>query len=162
MGAALATPEPLLQEQLVLIEAAAGKKRNEKRGGNKKRRGGYVKREERVRDLLETLTRHEWPSVRPDWLVNPRTGKRMEIDCFCSQLKVCVEVDGAHHWGRVAFMQSEQEYQDQRPRDHTKDRIVELMGYSMIRVPPRHVLDDSQLALYLTQQLGKYVFSIKI
>lgn len=139
-----------------MIEAEAGRKRRQRRQRRGQRPGGYVKREERVRGLLEVLTRHEWPSVRPDWLVNPNTGKRMEIDCFCAPLKTCVEVDGAQHYGRVAFMhKKEGDYRRQQARDHLKDRICAQLGYRMIRVPPRGQLDDSQLAWFLCERLGR-------
>ena len=157
MGAQLATPEPLAREQLAMIQAEAGRRRREKRRRQGRRRAGYVRREDKCRDLLEALTRHEWPSVRPDWLVNPRTGARLEIDCYCSTLKCCVEVDGAQHYGRVAFMHKrEGDYRRQQERDHVKDRIVALHGYTMIRVPPRSQLDDSMLAMFLAEELARH------
>ena len=155
MGLAAST-EPLSEEQLVLIRAEAGRKRRQRRRRQGKRPGSYVRREDKVRDILEALTRREWPSVRPGWLVNPYTGAKMEIDCFCDALKCCVEVDGAQHYGRVAFMhKKEGDYRRQVARDHLKDRICAQLGYRMIRVPPRSQLDDSQLAWYLCDRLGR-------
>ena len=55
MGASSSTPLPT--EQLCLLEAAAAKRRRDRRRARGRRPGGYVPREQRVRDILETLTR---------------------------------------------------------------------------------------------------------
>lgn len=36
-------------------------------------------------------------NVRPDWLVNPRTGKNLEIDIYFPDKKVGIEVNSAFH-----------------------------------------------------------------
>ena len=53
---------PLSEEQLVMIEAEAGRKRRQRRQRRGQRPGAYVKREERVRGLLEA-----WDAV---WSLN--------------------------------------------------------------------------------------------
>ena len=155
-------------ERLALLQAEAAKARQHKRRRRKRRRyyqrpTAYTTREQRCRDLLQTLTRmpHSWESCRPSWLINPRTGKRMEIDCFCSHPMgrfkgACVEVDGQQHYSRVGFYHTQEgDLARQQERDHTKDFIVALHGYAMIRVLPRSKLCDSQLALFLSEELGK-------
>ena len=162
MGAAFATPEPLPQELLVRIQAQAGELRQKKRRRQRwQRPTAYVRREDKVRDLLETLTRHEWPSCRPAFLVN-QTGRRMELDGYCRALPgpggngCAFEADGEQHFGRVAFYHKKQgDYESQRTRDHIKDRLCEMAGVTLIRTPPRSHLCDSQLALYLCQQLAE-------
>ena len=150
--------QPLPAEQLCLIAAEAAKRRRTQRQRRGRRPGQYVTREDRVRDILEVLTRHEWPSARPPWLVNPKTGKRMEIDCFCEALKTGVEVDGAQHFAYSQHMhKSRDAYRRQQARDHMKDQLCAALGYTLIRVPPRSQLDDSQLAWFLAKQLGRRI-----
>ena len=163
MGAALATPEPLPQELLVRIQAQAGELRQKKRRRQRwQRPTAYTKREDKVRDILQVLTRHDWPSCRPVWLENPKTGRCMELDGYCRALPgpggggCAFEADGEQHFGRVAFYHKKQgDYESQSTRDHIKDRLCEAAGVTLIRTPPRSHLCDSQLALYLCQQLAE-------
>ena len=157
MGNLLVTPDPLPQELMIHIRAEASKLRCEKRRRQRYTKPTvYVRREEVVRDILETLTRHEWPSCRPSWLVNPYTSKRMEIDCLCEPLRACCEVDGQQHYTRTWMHKTQRDFEAQKRRDHLKDRIVSTMGYKMIRVPPRSQLYDSQLCEYLITQLANH------
>ena len=45
-------------------------------------------REQRVRNILEQIFRMPFPSVKPSWLINPKTNRRLELDCvFFSQVQ---------------------------------------------------------------------------
>ena len=157
MGSVLAAPtEPLPQELMIHIRAEAARNGRERRRRRQPyRTSTYVRREDKVRDILQTPTRHEWPSCRPHWCINARTSRRMEIDCLCEPLKACCEVDGLQHFERTWHHKTREDYERQRARDHMKDRIVQAMGYRMIRVPHRGVLDDSQLCEFLICELAR-------
>ena len=164
MGQLFAQPEALPHELLVRIQAQAGDLRDKKNRQRRWQRSStYTKREDKVRDLLETLTRLPWPSCRPVWLVNPETGKRMELDCYCVSLPgsagggCAVEVGGIQHYRFTPFYHTEEgSFQAQRTRDLVKDRLCKAMGVTLIRIPPRSRLCDSQLASYLTYQLASH------
>ena len=157
MGALLSTPDPVPEEFLVRYEAQAAALRIEKRKRTGHKPHAYVRREDRVRDLLEVLTRRQWPSVRPGWLLNPRTQKPMEIDCYCAALKCGVEVDGEQHYTYSSHMHKTRDaFVAQQERDHIKDRLCAHMDVTLIRVPPRSQLCDSQLAWFLTRELGRH------
>jgi very-short-patch-repair endonuclease len=80
----------------------------------------------------------------------------MELDGYCRALRCGFEADGDQHYGHVRFFhKKEGDYHAQKQRDHIKDRLCEMAGVTLIRTPPRSQLCDSQLALYLCQQLAE-------
>ena len=158
VGSALADPTPTPSAVMLEIEIAAAKKRITKRRQAKyKPRNSYVSREKRVRDILETIfPGTSWDSAYPHWNLNPKTNRPMEIDCLCTRLRVCVEVDGTqHHKFSRHFHKTQREWDSQRFRDHVKDANCKRAGYQLIRVPPRDKLCDSRLALFLTTRLAQ-------
>jgi very-short-patch-repair endonuclease len=118
------------------------------------RGGAYVEqrrttREKHVRHVLETLFRYRFPSVKPDWLRNPKTGRKLEIDCFCKEMRVGVEIDGEQHHRYIPyFHRTYQGYLDMRERDLVKKR-----GIKLVRLP-FHV-PDADIEAYLLRNIGR-------
>jgi hypothetical protein len=57
------------------------------------------KNEYRCRLILEILTGMKFVSTRRlEWLINPITKRRLEIDCYCDELKLGVEYNGIQHY----------------------------------------------------------------
>ena len=60
-------------------------------------------------------------NVRPDWLVNPKTGRRLELDFWLPEVKVAIEVQGVQHSKFVPmFHKTEECFRDQVERDDFK------------------------------------------
>lgn len=160
VASAMYTPRDTPQQMLVQIQIDAARHRQKKRRRRKyKARSVYVRREERCRDILEQLVPGTtWNAAWPAWNVNPAMGRVLEIDCLCDggAMRVAVEVDGTtHEKYSEHFHKTEQAWEDQRRRDHVKSHNCRVNGYHLIRVPPRDRLCDSQLALFLAQELAK-------
>lgn len=47
-----------------------------------------------LRNILETRFQNIFLLSRPVWLVNPATGRVMEIDCYNEQFRLAVDYDG--------------------------------------------------------------------
>lgn len=86
--------------------------------------------------LKQLFPNHSFQTIRPDWLINPETGARMEIDLCCPELGLAVEYDGEQHSRWVPdFQRSYADFMAQRRRDSYKDEQVARYGYALIRVP---------------------------
>lgn len=98
--------------------------------------------EQTVRDLMA----HFAPflavqyNVRPDWLINPETGKRLEIDLYFPQINVGIEVNGAQHYRPTKWSTTPSEYQEyaaqkgfeaQLRRDTHKRDLCEAHGIQL-------------------------------
>ncbi|CAK7995009.1 Hypothetical protein POVR1_LOCUS527 [uncultured virus] len=74
--------------------------------------------------------------VRPDWLRNPITGYKMELDLYNESLQLAVEYNGIQHYKYTPyFHKSFQKFKDQVGRDHAKIDICDEKGIYVITVP---------------------------
>ena len=82
-------------------------------------------REEKVRRICEQLFYPlKFPSVRPEFLVNYKTGKRMEIDLYNYNLNLAIECQGLQHSTWVKHFQTYKEWELMKDRDLLKAAIL--------------------------------------
>lgn len=96
--------------------------------------------EERCRAFLLRTTGLAFEKVRPDWLRNPETGQRLELDMFHASDAVphpiAFEFDGAQHDRYVPFYHGTiREFEAARRRDRAKDELCRARGVELIRIP---------------------------
>lgn len=84
-------------------------------------------------DLLGYAVLH---NHRPDFLRNPRTGAKLELDCYDPISETAVEYNGRQHyeWPNP-FHRTLQAFEDQLWRDRVKLEICDARGLYLIRVP---------------------------
>ena len=100
------------------------------------RRGGQHAYENACRKHVENLFGNKFPKTRPEWLVNPATGKRLELDMYCEALDVALEYDGAQHEHFAPHWHGTYDvFQQQQTRDQLKDRICADRGVHLLRIP---------------------------
>jgi len=56
------------------------------------------KDEKECRVIFEKITGCKFPSKRPNFLKNPKTGFNLELDGYCEELKLAFEYDGEQHF----------------------------------------------------------------
>ncbi len=99
--------------------------------------------EEKCRETLQRLYGIKFTKTRPNWLLNPETGRNLEIDCYNNDLKIGCEYDGEQHyifpnrWHKYKW-----EFDNQMERDRLKNRLCENNGVLLIRVPYTVPLKD--------------------
>lgn len=108
----------------------------------KKRRKKGRSYEGRIRNILRKIFNRPFPSIRPDWLKNPETGRNLEIDCYDDDIQtnfgkgLAIEVDGAQHFQMTSyFHNSPKDFINQVKRDRLKDKICNERGVLLVRVP---------------------------
>jgi hypothetical protein len=53
--------------------------------------------------IVKLLFKNKYPNnkvyynYRPEWLINPLTGKRLELDIYYPELNLAIEINGIHH-----------------------------------------------------------------
>jgi len=78
-------------------------------------------REGYVRSILESIFRTPFKSIRPEWLLNPHTGRRLEIDCYSQSLRLGFEVQGEQHYRYMPhWHKTYQKFQEMKERDLMK------------------------------------------
>lgn len=105
-------------------------------------RGNWCKRcsgsiaERYVISLLEAAFGAKFPSVRPEWLGG------MELDGYCAELGLAVEVHGIQHYQRSQYYhESDEDLAAQQRRDELKQRLCDQRSLALL-VVPYWVLDE--------------------
>jgi hypothetical protein len=116
-----------------------------------------VSRERYVRHVLETMFRYRFPSVRPSWLKNPKTGRNMEIDCYCKEMNLSVEIDGEQHSKYIPYFHKKgyQEFLEMRDRDMMKTLLCKQRKMKLVRLP--HTVADQDIEAYLLREINKVI-----
>ena len=75
-------------------------------------------------------------TIRPEWLVNPETKRRLELDCYNHDLKIAIEYNGVQHykWPNQTG-QSKEDFLKQVRRDQYKANVCRDKGVYLIVVP---------------------------
>lgn len=123
-------------------------------GAESSRRGyGRHHNENMARQHLEMLLGQQFPKVRPEWLKNPMTGRRLELDMYCEELTLAVEYDGAQHSFYVPHFHGSQEaFRQQQQRDTIKETICAQKNVHLLRIP--YNIPEDHLGSYLEGALN--------
>jgi hypothetical protein len=102
--------------------------------------------------VLEKIFQRAFPKKRPLFLLNNVTGKPLEIDCCCEEMKLGVEYNGKQHYEFVPGMHKNYEaFRNQQYRDEMKERLCKENNFTLITVP--YTIPHEQIETYLIQQL---------
>lgn len=118
------------------------------------------KHEERCREIFEGIFGCKFKSVRPDWLLNPATGKNLELDGFNPNIKTPIgkglafEYDGSQHskYNKHFHKNGPDEFAYQVKKDTWKDIRCKEEGILLIRIP--HFVAYQDLERYIRQKLS--------
>lgn len=114
------------------------------------------KNEEICRNILEDIFMQEFPSTRPDFLVNPYTGKNLELDCYNADLRLACEYNGRQHYMYTPFFHnSEEDFIKQVYRDNLKKRLCYENDVELISVP--YFMNEQQIRYYIEHSILNYV-----
>lgn len=116
--------------------------------------------ERRIRTLLERHFSCQFVNVRLPFMKNPVTGRLLELDLYCEQLKLAIELDGVQHRTSSSHFYKEkegktieQQFQDQKFRDQLKMRLCKENGIKFISIQDsdvqKHMMDDELLNFVL-------------
>lgn len=113
------------------------------------------KTENYCRSIVEDIFQKPFPSVRPDFLRNPLTGKNLECDMMNDELKVCIERQGEQHYRPVPkFHRDPTAFAKQVERDKIKRELLEKAGYQFIDIP--YTVHFDILDQYIPHKLAKF------
>lgn len=101
------------------------------------RRGRFLSRGERLCcQTMERIYGAPFVSTWPNWLLNPETGRTLELDCYNDELKIAVEYNGEQHYKWPNFTnQTYQQFINQVRRDTLKLDLCDKNGVYLIVVP---------------------------
>lgn len=116
------------------------------------------KGEEACREVLQEVFGMPFPSIRPDFLRNPKTGKNLELDCYNATLKLAVEYNGRQHYAYTNHFHRDDtdQFVSQVDRDEFKSDRCKQLGITLINVP--YTVPNALIDAYLLKKLYKKGF----
>lgn len=109
---------------------------------------------------LERLFNKEFTKQNPEWLINPKTGKCLELDGYNSELEIAVEYNGKQHYERVEYFQrSERDYIYQLYKDRVKEELCKKNKVFLIQVP--YTVSVEQIPIFIYCKLLEGFFYAK-
>lgn len=90
--------------------------------------------EDLTREIIEKVFNEKFIKIKPEWLINPNSNKRLELDGYCEKLKIAFEYDGQFHYHMPENMGGKEVLDKTRIRDKIKDRICKKLGVFLIRI----------------------------
>lgn len=94
-------------------------------------KGQYGQTEEECRTIFQDITKKNFVKVRPDWLKNPDSGRNLELDGYCEELKMAFEFDGRQHFEHTF---KDDDLQDLIKRDEFKAQACRNLGIRLIKI----------------------------
>ena len=109
------------------------------------------KSEEEVRKIFEKKFNKKFPSIRPNFLKNPKTKMNLELDGYCEELKLAFEYDGEFHYKENPYREGA--LKKQQKLDKLKDALCKLEMVKLIRVP---YTEKNSLEKYIEDNLKSF------
>jgi hypothetical protein len=113
------------------------------------------------RRVLENLFDKSFDKARPDFLNNPVTGGKhnLELDCFNPELRLACEYNGVQHYKFVPYFHKNKEaFRNQQYRDYMKSVMCKENSITLISVP--HTVDIGSIRSFLIKELQKHRFIV--
>ena len=88
--------------------------------------------EEVCREYFETVFGKPFKKSRPEWLINDKTGSKLELDGFNEELKIAFEHQGIQHYTEKF---ANHNMPDIKYRDYIKQKLCKKMGIKLIIIP---------------------------
>ena len=122
-----------------------------------KRRGRPISKGERLCcQTMERIYGVPFKSVWPNWLINPETKRKLELDCYNEELQIAVEYNGEQHYVWPNFTnQSQEEFISQVRRDELKMELCNRNGVYLIVVP--YTVPHNKIADYIMAHLPEAI-----
>lgn len=112
--------------------------------------------EKLCRSILEKCYEKPFPTVRPDFLINPESNYNLELDCYNADLGIALEYNGIQHYIYPnRFHKTEEEFQQQIRRDGYKKSACKSSGVYLITVP--YNIPHSKLPQFIEYNLPENV-----
>lgn len=101
-----------------------------------------------ARAAMEKVYGVPFNKERPAWLINPKTGRRLELDGVNHDLKMAFEYHGEQHYiFKPYFYSTYEKFVEQVERDNVKVDICDANGYYLITIP--HNITKEQMVDYI-------------
>lgn len=122
----------------------------------KKKSGKFEsKGEKECRRILQNKFNVPFINCKPNWLINPKTKRSLELDCYNEELKLALEYNGEYHYKYPNHTNcTEEKFKYQVWKDRIKRQICKDKGIYLIVVP--YTVKHKDIENYINNKLSNY------
>jgi hypothetical protein len=108
------------------------------------KKGNYNSKERMCKDIMEKLfPGYVFNKIRHPKLVNPDTGRCLELDLYNAELQLAVEYNGPQHYYWMNFYhKTKDDFEKQKTRDLIKEGYCDILNIIIIEIPNLSKYDD--------------------
>lgn len=108
-----------------------------------------------LESLIEAVTgeHYKFISIRHPDIINPKTGHRLELDCYNEELSLALEYHGRQHFCQVKKWQTDEDYHNQVYRDSVKRQRCRELGIVLIEVP--YIIENTRLMEFICIKMNE-------
>lgn len=110
--------------------------------------------ERRLGEVLKKLFNIDFIKVRPNWLINPTTGKNLELDFYNEEYKIAFEYQERHHYDNIYINHAKV-----KERDMVKAKKCKELGIKLFHIPD---CDDEQILIEMIITVTGKIVPVKI
>lgn len=150
----LSAKQYLPTEKLETKQEVRDQKRvkDRKKEGKRAPRYNYKNRETECKYLLEKLLKVPFEKARPEFMRNPKTKRKLELDLYNQELRIALEYQGPHHSHYSEhFHKTREKFEKLRERDALKKQLASQAGVFLIVV--HYHIPDIRLEEYLLKAI---------
>lgn len=112
------------------------------------------------RMILEKIFNKPFNTTKPEWLINPKTLRRLELDGYNEELSIAFEYNGIQHYEPSVFSIDDESFKEQQHRDEIKKQICDKRNILLILIP--HICNtENSIKKHIIKQLKKNGHKIK-
>lgn len=112
----------------------------------------FFRSEKNFREIVEKHFNKPFPKCRPEWLINPETGYKLELDCYNESLKLAFEYDGQFHFEVRKGLNNDLE--KTKKLDLIKKNLCEKNGIKLIRIP--YFMKKNQIEEIILKEVNSF------
>lgn len=117
---------------------------------------GKSKTEELCRQIFQKLLNKPFLSIRPDFLKNTKTNRKLELDGYNPELGLAFEFNGPTHYKYIPIVhRTKRAFIAQQQRDKLKKQLCEQHGVHLIVIP--HQIHPSQLEAFIKHHVSSFL-----
>jgi len=87
------------------------------------------------RATFEHIFSKKFPKRRPEWLTNPKTNFKLELDGYCEEIGIAFEFQGDQHYQKNPFFHISRSLEETQYIDQLKKKLCKEHGVTLIEVP---------------------------
>lgn len=120
-------------------------------------------KEQKIRNFLNLFFDDSFKKIKPEWLINPKTNQRMEIDCYSTKYNLAIEINGHQHYQYEAyFHKTANDLKKIKYRDRIKKQKIKARNINFIEVNLMKLTKEDHIKKYLLKVLIKLNYRIDI